>query len=297
MSILVTGSNGFIGRHLVDQLLADGREVTRLLRPDPHPDVVARHPCPYIAIPGGLNQIRAAHLDSFSTVVHLAAVGVSPSTSSQMSLESFNAAGTASLVTASLQTGVQHIVLAGTWAEYGNALDDTCPIPPWTTVDPVTDYAVSKARGLYLAAKQTTESPVGLSYLRIFNAFGSGQNPASLWPSLKRAATLGQDLALSAGSEIRDFIPVADVVNQFLDCIRTPARPRWVRVQNSGTGFGQTVREFAEGWWQTWGAKGSLRFGHLQPRRWNPACAVAHSESSWSFSRDTMTLVLPQYLQ
>lgn len=297
MSILVTGSNGFIGRHLVDRLIADGHEVTRLLRPNPRPDVVARHPCPHMSIPGGLEQIRAEHLEPFSTVVHLAAVGVSPSTSPQESLESFNAAGTTSLVSASLRANVEHIVLAGTWAEYGNALNDTCPIPPWTTVDPVTDYAVSKARGLYFAAQQTTASSVGLSYLRIFNAFGSEQNPAALWPSLRRAAMLNQDFALSTGSEIRDFIPVEDVVNQFLNCIQTPVRPHWVRVQNCGTGYGQTVRQFAEGWWQSWGAKGTLRFGQLQSRRWNPACAIALSESVWDFCRDTNTLVLPQYLR
>ena len=49
---------------------------------------------------------------------------------------------------------------------------------------------------------------IGISYQRIFQVFGDGENENRFWPSLRRAAINGEDFHMSKGNQIRDFIDV-----------------------------------------------------------------------------------------
>jgi nucleoside-diphosphate-sugar epimerase len=72
---------------------------------------------------------------------------------------------------------------------------------------------------------------------------------------------------MTAGEQVRDFIPVELVADAFIAALsRSDLKPGEPQVENLGTGKPQTLRAFAEHWWKIWGAKGALRFGTLPYR-------------------------------
>src|SRR3954470_11824601 len=102
-SVLVTGGNGFIGRHLVKRLLADGCEVTLLQRSpdavDPRSDLLRIDALSPKLITAALAGRR------FEWVMHLAAYGVRPQ---DRDLES--------MLRVNIDTTRQLVELAGTWS-------------------------------------------------------------------------------------------------------------------------------------------------------------------------------------
>jgi nucleoside-diphosphate-sugar epimerase len=106
-----------------------------------------------------------------------------------------------------------------------------------------------------------------LSYLRLFSVFGAGQHEGNLWPMIRRAALAGENLALTPGEQVRDFIAVEQVAAELLSAAHDEAVELGVpRVRNVGTGRPQTVRQFAEHWWREFGAQGKLLVGELPYR-------------------------------
>ena len=132
LSILVTGSSGFIGTHVVRHLHEQGHEITALdyMPPtDPFPEDVRFYQC----------DIRESMLpnQSFDAVVHLAALaGVRPSTDRQLDYEITNVVGTLRLLVHCRRMGTPHFVFASSSSVYGPdtplpARDDPpCKNPP-----------------------------------------------------------------------------------------------------------------------------------------------------------------------
>lgn len=295
MRVAVTGASGFLGRNLIPELLNRGHDVRTLTRA-PAPTVTVGTTALTLDLPASPRMVADA-VDGCDVVVHLAAAGVSPKQAPQEALEATNVAGLRSVLDGAEIAAVRHVIVAGTWAEYGRTLDEQCPVPASAELRPVSDYAVSKARA-FLVARTGDDGPdVGISYVRVFNAFGPHQEAAALWPSLRSAAMDGRDFRLSSGTQVRDFVPVEKVTSHLLSELRRRPASRTIEVTNCGTGVGHSVREFAEHWWEEWGAKGSLLFGEVAVRSWEPACSVADLKERWTMPRSNEPLVLPRYGQ
>ena len=121
LSVLVTGSSGFIGSHVVRQLHSTGHRVTALdlLKPKfPLPDGVEFRQC----------DIREDHFPNrvFDAVVHLAALaGVRPSMTHPLGYHQTNVNGTLRLLEFCRSMGVPHFVFASSSSVYG----PTSPLP------------------------------------------------------------------------------------------------------------------------------------------------------------------------
>ena len=155
-------------------------------------------------------------------VVHLAAAGVSPKHASPDVLWAVNVELPARLVAAAAHAGVDRLVIAGTAAEYGRIADEYSNLPADAPLRPTSAYARSKAIGFAGAVDAAHEHEVTLDHLRVFNAFGPGQDPRALWPALHEAAARGNDLDLSSGEQVRDFIPVGAVADAFVTAVCPP---------------------------------------------------------------------------
>jgi len=166
-----------------------------------------------------------------------------------------------------VKAGVKRLVICGSCFEYGKTGERLRFIPADATLEPANAYAASKAAATMAALALAVENKVELVLLRPFHVFGEGEAESRFWPSLRKAALGGEDLAMTAGEQVRDFIPVektADILTAALQ--RNDLRPGEPKIENIGTGKPQTLRAFAEFWWRKWNAKGQLKIGDISYR-------------------------------
>jgi nucleoside-diphosphate-sugar epimerase len=260
MKIFVTGGTGFIGSHLLRQLGATEHQIVALRRDGSRPSIELPREPTWLSKP--MDQLEPADLAGCDALVHLASVGISPRVAPWSELFQWNVLVQLQLMQAAKQAGVRRVVISGSFAEYGRSADRHEFIPTDAALLPTSAYAASKAAGFIAASAFATENLMELCYLRIFSAFGEGQHAANFWPALRDAALRGDDFAMTAGEQIRDYIPVGQVAAAVLDAAqRTDVRPGEPLVKNVASGKPVSMRAFAEHWWAAWNASGSLRIG------------------------------------
>ena len=266
LRIFVTGATGFIGSHFVNHALSAGHEVVALRRSaESMPRIVLVREPKWLT--SSIKLITERDLAEVNVVVHLAAAGISPRTGTWDELLEWNVVATAKLLLTAASARVRRFVATGSCLEYGRAAERYDFIPPDAPLEPTGAYAASKATGGMLLRSIAVEKNLELSYLRLFSVFGQGQHESNLWPLIRRAALAGDDLPLTPGEQVRDFIPVEQVAVELLSAVSDEEiEPGVPRVRNVGTGRPQTVRQFAEHWWHEFCAQGKLLVGALPYR-------------------------------
>jgi nucleoside-diphosphate-sugar epimerase len=265
--LFVTGATGFIGSHFINDALAEGHEVLALRRsPQSRPRIVlTREPT---WLDKSMLDVIGDDFVGVDCLVHLAATGVSPRVASWDELLQWNVTAPIRLLATAHDAGVTRWVITGTFAEYGAAGLRYEFIPPSAPLEPTYAYAASKAAGSVAFQALAVELNAKLSYLRLFSVFGEGQHEANLWPMLRRAAWAGEDLPMTSGEQVRDFVSVKQVAQSLLaTCLSSTVLPGVPQVENLGSGEPQSVRQFSAYWWRHWEARGSLNFGALPYRR------------------------------
>jgi UDP-glucose 4-epimerase len=246
---LVTGGAGFIGSHLVDELIRTGHAVRVLddfstgLRSnlDHHAGIVE-------IVDGSLTDPAAVERAArgVKTVYHLGALAsVARSVEEPAVSHAACATGTVLLLDAARKAGVKRIVYAGSSSAYGGVTGDigqTEDILPNTK----SPYAAAKLAGeLYMQAFAAT---YGLETVRVrfFNIFGPRQradSPYSGVIAIFAAALLeGRTPTVHGdGLQSRDFTFVANAVQALRKAADAPAKVASGNVYNVGTGASVTV--------------------------------------------------------
>ncbi|MDQ6834792.1 MAG: NAD-dependent epimerase/dehydratase family protein [Actinomycetota bacterium] len=207
--VLVTGGSGFIGRHVVSELSADGAQI-RVVDLQPHPDPKVEVVIGDIADP---EVLKHAFHGGFESIVHLAAV-----TSVLRSLEHpeltyrTNVAGTAALLQAGREAGASSLAFASTNAVTGPM--DSPKISEAATLKPLTPYGSTKAAGEMLMSAYTASFGLRCACIRLTNVYGPGmQAKDSIVARLMRAIRLGTTFEIYGdGNQLRDYVHVSDVV-------------------------------------------------------------------------------------
>jgi nucleoside-diphosphate-sugar epimerase len=216
---LVTGGAGFIGSHLVDELVANGCRVTVLdnlstghRRNIDHLGNRVDFVEGDIRDTGLLNQV----VQGCEVVFHQAAVvSVSETVLDPSHSAEVNDLGTVRVLDASRRNGVRRVVMASSSAVYGD--DPRMPKTEDMAPKPLTPYAVQKLAGEFYASSFMGLYGLETVCLRYFNVFGPRQDPSSPYSGvisifMKRAAAGEVPIIYGDGGQSRDFIYVKDVV-------------------------------------------------------------------------------------
>ena len=202
MKLLVTGADGFTGRHFVAIAQSCGHEVISLKSDLKDRDAV----------------MQEVALATPSAVVHLAAisfVGHADATA----FYDVNVIGTLNLLDAlgDLGTPPDRVLLASSANVYGNC--DQSPIAETQPPAPVNHYAVSKLAMEYMARTYLDRLPI--FFVRPFNYTGPGQNESFVIPKLvAHFANRAEMIELGDLDVEREFNDVRFVCQVYLQLLR-----------------------------------------------------------------------------
>ena len=276
MNIFVTGGTGFIGKCLINRLRNINCNIYAIDRKEKYKSLKYNS---INWIPKGLEDLNLDDLKNIHTIIHLAAVGVSPQKASKIDLDFFNVHQSLRLIKLAHHSGVKRFIAAGTCLEYGEESDNWDYIPPNAKLKPLCPYSESKAKCFKLLRKFSIENNIEMFYGRIFSAYGEGQYEHNLWPSLIRAANSGKDFKMTNAEEIRDFIHVDEVSKYLVNAIfRKDIKRGEPLVINVGSGYPIKLKDFAQNEWCKLKAEGKLIFGALKNRKYTIKRMVANIE-------------------
>ena len=245
---LVTGGAGFIGSHMVEELVRRG-ETVRVL------DNLATGKTANLASIAGRIDFQEADIRDLEAispnfrdtqyVIHLAALpSVARSVDDPLTANEVNVTGTLNVLLAARDAGVKRLVFAASAAAYGD--NPTMPRVETLTPDPLSPYALAKVAGEYYCRVFTTIYGLETVALRFFNIFGPRQNPDSPYtgvlskfiPAYERGKT---PVIFGDGEQSRDFTYVDNVVDATLRACTAPAAPG--KVINVGVGRSYTLNQ------------------------------------------------------
>src|SRR3569832_755871 len=241
----VTGASGFIGAHLVARLLSEGSRVTVLARPASAIPAEWRDRVRVVASDdwseGNLRRLLDMPIE---TVFHLAAYGVKPSHRDIDEMLRLNVELPVTLVRLCAEWRAR-MVMTGTFSEYRRPPAQSLLLED-SPLEQGKLYGSSKAAGGLMAGAIAGNTGVGFRLLRLFKVYGAGEAPHRLLPARVAGLGKGERVAISAGTQVLDFVYVDDVVEAMLRAGAHCREKGDIATWNVATGRAHSVREFAE---------------------------------------------------
>ena len=219
----MTGAGGFVGRHLVTRLRADGWDVTALTRAAvdlTDPVAAAR-------------AVRAADPD----VVFSLAAGRAKATAEERAATV--QVNTSPWLVDALPDRCRAVVRLGSSTEYAASPH---PLAEGAALEPRGFFGATKAAGSILLQAAAAERGVRAAVLRAFQVYGPGDHPTRLVPVVLAAARTGGAVPLPARLSRRDWVWVGDVVEACVRAAHEETLPNGT-VLNIGTGVQTSTEE------------------------------------------------------
>jgi nucleoside-diphosphate-sugar epimerase len=220
---LVTGGAGFIGSHIVQTLLEQGRQV-RVLdnfstgKRENLEHLRQRYKDQLEILEGDLRDSAVVEqaVHEIDVIFHEAAfVSVPQSMEEPQACFDVNITGTSKLFDAARRAGVRRAVIASSAAVYGES--DVLPLVEETPLQPKSPYAVSKRVDEMYGELFTNSFGFEITALRYFNVYGPRQRPDSMYaaavPIFARHLLDNKPVTVFGdGGQTRDLINVRDIV-------------------------------------------------------------------------------------
>lgn len=225
---LVTGGAGFIGSHIAERLVREGKRVRVLDNfSTGKPQHMAAFRDKIELAEGSIEDLAFCRqaVKDVDYVIHQAAIrSVPKSVDNPTASHDANATGTLNMLVAANEAKVKRFVYASSSSVYGDA--KKFPQKEEFKPQPVSPYAASKLAGEYYAMLFTKTYGLETVSLRYFNVFGPRQDPESLYsaviPKFMEQAYLGRPLEVHwDGKQSRDFTHIGNVVSANLLAAKT----------------------------------------------------------------------------
>ena len=267
--IFVTGATGFVGRHVVRQLLGRGQKLRLALHRGSQVPAYFTSDAEVVETEDlfsvGTGWLEEA-LRGVDTVIHLAWYAEPGKyLTSRKNLACLD--GTLKLASACAPAGVKRFVGVGTCAEYDLSTE---PIRADAPLKPQTLYAACKAASFQVLTPLLSDTAVEFAWCRLFYLYGEGEDGRRLGPQLRQRLSQGQRVELTSGTQIRDYLDVASASSLITDV----ALGGQQGPINICSGIPVSVREFAERIADEFGRRDLLEFGKRPENLFDPPYLV-----------------------
>jgi UDP-glucose 4-epimerase len=249
---VVTGAAGFIGSHLVDALLADGRNVVGIdnlaVGRLANLEAAGRNPR-FRFVQGDINDsaLLASAMKGAERVFHLGALAdIVPSIERPIDYFRANVDGTFSVMEAARHAGVRRVVYAASSSCYG--LATTFPTPETAPIQPEYPYALTKRLGEEIVLHWGQVYNIPAVTLRFFNVYGPRARTSGTYGAVF-GVFLAQKLAgkpltvVGDGAQTRDFTYVSDIVSALICAANSTVRNEAI---NIGSGNTYSIKRLTE---------------------------------------------------
>mgnify|MGYP001812956421 FL=1 len=292
-SIMVTGGAGYIGSHVVLQLVAAGERVVVLDNLSTGFENAVIGAELVVGDTGDMELVsRLLRKHEVDAVMHFAAHTIVPeSVSDPLKYYRNNTCNTRNLLQACTEGGVRHFIFSSTAAVYG--IPDEPLADEQTQLAPINPYGRSKLMSEWMMSDLSAAGPMTHVALRYFNVAGSdpqgrvGQSTRQATLLIKVAceaavgkrdhvAIFGTDYPTPDGTGVRDYIHVDDLADAHIRALEYLRAGGDSATLNCGYGHGYSVREVLD---TVARVNGSPLTIHEQPRRaGDPPMLVARAE-------------------
>lgn len=291
--ILVIGGAGYIGSHVVKELLDGGYEAIVFDDMSTGQEVNLFKEAGFIkgnildrkALDGAISQ-------NIDAVIHLAgkkAVGESMENPQKYAENNLN--GVVNIVNSMVDNGVKHMVFSSSAAVYG--MPQYLPLDEKHPLNPMSFYGYTKLATENLLSWYAKLKDFNYIALRYFNAVGYAadksitgreKNPQNLLPIIMEAATgkrdgfaiFGSDYETPDGTCLRDYIHVSDLASAHVAAIKRLMTDKKSYALNLGTGKGISVKQIVDAAENIIGKRLNYRFAPRRPG--DPAVVIAKAE-------------------
>jgi len=226
---LVTGGAGFIGSHIVDQLVELGESVRVLDDFTTGKIENIEHNLDKIHLIRGsvadIDTVRPAVEGADFVLHHAALVSVPRSIDDPVACNEANITGTLNILMAARDARVKRVVYASSASIYGDS--PALPKVEYMPTNPLSPYALTKLAGEYYCRMFTKLYGLETVSLRYFNVFGPRQDPTSMYAAciprfLSLMADDKQPVIYGDGLQSRDFTFVSNAVSANLLACHQP---------------------------------------------------------------------------
>jgi len=251
LKIFVTGSEGFIGSHLVEKLVSNGHKVKALVLYNDHnkygwldySEKAIKKNIDFV-----LGDVRDYdfinnQLKNIDVVFHLAAlIGIPYSYVSPFSYLKTNVEGSMNIFKGSLNNSVKKIIHTSTSEVYGSAKQ--IPIKESHELSAQSPYAASKTAADQIGLSFYKSFGLPIATIRPFNTFGPRQSARAVISTIIIQALKGDEINLGNIHSTRDFTYIDDTIDAYIKCLNN--QKIIGETFNLGTGYEISIEKIVQ---------------------------------------------------
>lgn len=294
MTVLVTGGAGYIGSHMVWELLDSGEDVVVLDRLSTGFDWAVAPEAKLIVGDVADRELVSSIIrdHKIDAIIHFAGSIVVPeSVADPLGYYENNTAKTRTLIETAVKAGVANFIFSSTAAVYGGAGME--PVREDARLAPESPYGLSKLMSEWMLRDAAAAHGIRYTALRYFNVAGAdprgrtGQSTPGATHLIKVASetalgkrpfmqVFGNDYSTPDGTCIRDYIHVSDLAAAHRLALQRLRDGGASLIANCGYSHGYSVLEVIEAVRRVFGRDFDVRMGERRPG--DAAAVVADSD-------------------